>query len=103
VSRLHVEAEQTAHAAPAVVWALVSDALTYPRADITLAPVPGGTRIHWAASWDNTLLGRVVHRSLRQSYPQIVAGLAQAAGRQATAAPGRPPRQTRPAHGTASG
>jgi uncharacterized protein YndB with AHSA1/START domain len=146
---LHVEAEHTAQAAPAVVWALVSDATTYPRwgpwsaagyrrsggtspggpgavywlrssrryglrrpvsvekileaeeerrlvyaviggipvrnyrAEITLAPVAGGTRIRWAASWDRTLAGRLVQRSLRGVYPQIVADLARAAETQA--------------------
>jgi uncharacterized protein YndB with AHSA1/START domain len=146
---LHVEAEQTAQAAPAIVWALVSDATTYPRwgpwsaagyrrpgdtspggpgavywlrsshryglrrpvsvekildaeegrrlvyaviggipvrnyrAEITLAPVAGGTRIRWAASWDRTLAGHLVQRSLRGVYPQIVADLARAAETQA--------------------
>lgn len=149
MDKLHVEAEQTAQAAPAVVWALISDAMRYPqwgpwseagyrhpgdtspggpgavywlrssrryglrhpvsvekildaeegrrlaytviggipvrnyRAEITLAPVAGGTRIRWAASWDRTLAGRVVQRSLRGSYPQIVADLARAAEKQA--------------------
>jgi hypothetical protein len=49
------------------------------RADITLEPAPGGTRIRWAASWDRTLAGRLVHRSLRRVYPQIVADLTAAA------------------------
>jgi uncharacterized protein YndB with AHSA1/START domain len=146
---LHVEAELTAQAPPGVVWALISDATTYPswgpwseagyrhpgdasphgpgavywlrssrryglyhpvtvekillaeeeqclaytviggipvrhyRADITLTPADGGTRIHWAASWDRTLAGRFVQRSLRGMYPQIVAGLAAAAEHQA--------------------
>jgi uncharacterized protein YndB with AHSA1/START domain len=149
MAQLHVEAEQTAQAAPAIVWALVSDAMTYPgwgpwseagyrhpgdasprgpgavywlrssrryglrrpvsvekildaeegrrlaytviagipvrnyRAEITLAPVAGGTRIRWAASWDRTLPGRLVQRSLRGVYPQIVADLARAAEKQA--------------------
>jgi len=151
---LHVEAERTAQAPPAIVWALVSDAMTYPRwgpwseagyrrpgetspggpgavywlrssrryglrrpvsvekildaeegrrlvytvidgipvrnyrAEITLAPAAEGTRIRWAASWDRTLAGRLVHRSLRVAYPRIVAGLARAAEEQATPAPG---------------
>jgi hypothetical protein len=55
------------------------------RADITLTPAAGGTRIHWAASWDQTLAGRLVHRSLRVLYPQIVAGLAAAAEKAETA------------------
>ena len=145
MGKLHVEAEQTTRATPEIVWALVSDAMTYPRwgpwreagyqsrgdtsprgpgavywlrssrryglrypvsvekildaeqgrhlayavidgipvrnyrADITLEPAPGGTRIRWAASWDRTLAGRLVHRSLRKVYPRIVADLAAAA------------------------
>ena len=31
MGQLHVEAERTAQAAPAIVWALVSDVTTYPR------------------------------------------------------------------------
>ena len=151
MSKLHVEAEQIAQASPRTVWALISDATTYPqwgpwrkaeytspgdssphglgavywlessqryglrhpvsveriidfqegrslaytvvkgipvrnyRADITLTPAAGGTRIHWAASWDQTLAGRLVHRSLRVMYPQIVAGLAAAAEKAETA------------------
>ena len=154
MAQLHVEAEQTAQAAPAIVWALVSNAMTYPqwgpwsevgyrrqgdasprgsgavywlrssrryglrhpvsvetihdaeegrrlaytviggipvrnyRAEVTLAPAPGGTRIRWAASWDRTLAGRLVHRSLRGVYPQIVADLARAAEEQAALAQG---------------
>jgi uncharacterized protein YndB with AHSA1/START domain len=145
VSQLHVEAEQTARAAPEAVWALVCDATRYPewgpwsaagyrrpgdnsprgpgavqwltsshraylryatsverileveegrrlaytviggipvrnyRAEVTLTPVEGGTRIRWAGSWDPTLPGRIVLRSLRTVYPEIVAGLAAAA------------------------
>ena len=146
---LHVEAEQSAQAAPGIIWALISDVTTYPRwgpwsearyqrpgdtsprgpgavywlrssrryglrypvsveqildaeqgrhlayavidgipvrnyrADITLEPAAGGTRIHWAASWDRTLAGRLVHRSLRKLYPQIVARLAAEAEKEA--------------------
>jgi uncharacterized protein YndB with AHSA1/START domain len=149
MGQLHVEAEQTTQAAATIVWALVSDPMTYPRwgpwsaagyrrpgdaspggpgavywlrssrryglrhpvsvekildaeegrrlaytviggipvrhyrAEVTLAPAPGGTRIRWAASWDRTLAGRLVHRSLRVTYPQIVADLARAAEEQA--------------------
>jgi uncharacterized protein YndB with AHSA1/START domain len=149
MDKLHVEAERTAQASPATVWALVSDATTYPqwgpwsavgyrrpgdtsprgpgavywlrssrryglrhpvsvekildaeegrhlaytviggipvrnyRAEVTLAPDAGGTRIRWAASWDRTLAGRLVHRSLRKAYPQIVGDLARAAEKQA--------------------
>jgi hypothetical protein len=39
-----------------------------------------------AATWDQTLAGRLVHRSLRDVYPQIVAGLAAAAEKQAARA-----------------
>jgi hypothetical protein len=53
------------------------------RADITLTPAADGTQIRWAASFDNTLAGRLVQRSLRKLYPQIVASLAAAAERQA--------------------
>jgi uncharacterized protein YndB with AHSA1/START domain len=150
MDKLHIEAERTAQAAPGIVWALVSDATTYPqwgpwsgagyrrpgeasshgpgavywlrfsrryglrrpvsvekileaeegrrlaytviggipvrnyRAEVTLAPAAGGTRIRWAASWDRTLAGRLVQRSLRGLYPQIVASLARAAEKQAT-------------------
>ena len=52
------------------------------RAEITLTPAADGTRIRWAASFDQTLAGRLVHRSLRRVYPQIVASLAAAAERQ---------------------
>jgi uncharacterized protein YndB with AHSA1/START domain len=149
MDKLHVEAEQTARAEPAIVWALVSDVTTYPqwgpwseagyrrqgdasprgpgavywlrsarryglrhpvsvekildaeegrrlaytviggipvrnyRAEVTLVPADGGTRIRWAATWDRTLAGRLVQRSLRGAYPQIVADLATAAEKQA--------------------
>ena len=58
------------------------------RAEITLAPAAGGTCIRWAASWDRTLAGRLVQRSLRGVYPQIVADLARAAEEQAALAQG---------------
>jgi len=146
---LHVEAEQITPAAPEIIWALISDVMTYPRwgpwqeagyrrpgdtsprgpgavywlrssrryglrypvsvekildaeqgqqlaytviggipvrnyrGEITLEPAAGGTRIRWAASWDRTLAGRLVHRSLRKVYPQIVAGLVAAAEKEA--------------------
>jgi uncharacterized protein YndB with AHSA1/START domain len=154
MGQLHVEAERTAQAAPAIVWALVSDVTTYPRwgpwreaayrrpgdaspsgpgavywlrssrryglrrpvsvekildaeegrrlaytviggipvrnyrAEVTLSPVAGGTRIRWTASWDRTLAGRLVQRSLRRVYPQIVADLAGAAEKQAAVVSG---------------
>jgi len=154
MNKLHVEAEQTARAAPGIVWALISDATKYPgwgpwsgagyrrpgdtsprgpgavywlrsshryglrrpvsvekilhaeedrrlaytviagipvrnyHAEVTLVPAGGGTRIRWAATWDQTLAGRLVHRSLKGAYPQIVADLAAAAEKQAARAQG---------------
>ncbi|HEY2288650.1 MAG TPA: SRPBCC family protein [Streptosporangiaceae bacterium] len=55
------------------------------RAEVTLTPVAGGTRIEWAARWDATPIGRLVWRKLRVFYPEVVAALAAAADRQATA------------------
>ena len=149
MDKLHVEAERIAQAPPAIVWALLSDAMTYPRwgpwseagyrragdaspngpgavywlrssrryglrypvsvekildaeterrlaysviggipvrnyrAEVTLAPVAGGTRIRWAACWDRTLAGRLALCPLRALYPQVVADLARAAEQQA--------------------
>ena len=138
MAKVHVDAEATARATPAEVWALVVDATGYPRwgpwndggyrsqddeenevgavrwlrlgrtttvekvvevdpgrrlaytvvagipvrdyrAQVDLEPVPGGTRIRWAASWDGTILGRMVHRKLRAFYPQMMADLVRAA------------------------
>jgi hypothetical protein len=55
---------------------------------LVIEPVAGGTRIRWAASWDRTLAGRLVQRSLRRVYPQIVAALAGAAEKQAAVVSG---------------
>ncbi|MCU1362974.1 MAG: hypothetical protein JWM55_802 [Acidimicrobiaceae bacterium] len=53
------------------------------RAEVTLTATPsGGTSIRWAATWDTTVLGRVVRRKLQQLYPQIVAALVAAADSQ---------------------
>ncbi len=52
------------------------------RAEVTLTPVAGGTHIRWAASWDNTMPGRIVERSLRTVFPAAVTGLAATAERQ---------------------
>src|SRR5260370_34834065 len=49
------------------------------RAEVTLTPSPDGTLIRWGASWDRTLLGRLVYRPLRNLYPITVTGLVQAA------------------------
>jgi uncharacterized protein YndB with AHSA1/START domain len=53
------------------------------RGEVTLTPVPGGTRISWAASWDKTLLGRLVWRGLRRFYPEMLASLTAAADQEA--------------------
>lgn len=139
MSQLHVEAERTASATPAAVWALISDADTYAdwgpwdaggyesgagdglrgpgavrwfragrtktiekvleaeepkrlvytvikgipvrnyRAEVTLTPTDSGTHVRWAATWDKTLGGRLVHRALKKFYPDMVAGLVSAA------------------------
>ena len=46
---------------------------------VTLTPSPDGTLIRWGASWDRTIMGRLVYRPLRNLYPVIVAGLVKAA------------------------
>jgi uncharacterized protein YndB with AHSA1/START domain len=53
------------------------------RAEVTLSPEGAGTHIRWTASWDRTLPGRVVHRSLRTIYPDVVGRLVAAAERNA--------------------
>jgi uncharacterized protein YndB with AHSA1/START domain len=58
------------------------------RAEVTLSPEGAGTHIRWTASWDRTLPGRVVHRSLRTIYPDVVGRLVAAAERNAL--PARP-------------
>jgi uncharacterized protein YndB with AHSA1/START domain len=57
------------------------------RADVTLTPDADGTRIRWAATWDNTLLGRMAWRGLRTFYPEMMAGLVAAAERDAAQSP----------------
>ena len=53
------------------------------RAEVTVtANVPGGTSIRWAATWDNTLLGRLVHRKLHAIYRQVMDSLVAAADSQ---------------------
>ena len=152
MNHLHVEADGTARAEPATVWALISDATRYPewgpwsaaeyqrpgdasprgagavywlrssrrtylryattvekileteegrhlaytviggiplrnyRADVTLTAADGGTHIRWAATWDDTLAGRIVQRGLRAFYPQMLADLVAAAENVAAAA-----------------
>jgi uncharacterized protein YndB with AHSA1/START domain len=51
------------------------------RAEITLAPNDEGTHIRWTATWDKTLLGRLVHRKLRTFYPNMMVDLIAAADR----------------------
>ena len=56
------------------------------RAQISLTPnVPSGTSVRWAATWDNTLMGRLVHRKLQAVYRQVVDALVAAADRQHSA------------------
>ena len=57
------------------------------RAEVTLTPVAGGTRIRWAATWDATLAGRIVQRGLRTFFPQLLAALVAAAEKPGRASP----------------
>jgi hypothetical protein len=57
------------------------------RADVTLTPSGEGTHIRWAATWDNTLLGRMVWRGLRTFYPEMMTDLLAAAERDAAQSP----------------
>ena len=53
------------------------------RAEVTLTPTPsGGTSIRWAATWDQTFLGKMVRRKLLQIYPEVVNALVAAADHQ---------------------
>ena len=54
------------------------------RGEVTLAPTAGGTHIRWAATWDRSLLGRLVQRKLRSFYPDMMVRLVAAADRGAT-------------------
>ena len=50
------------------------------RAEVLLTPTPdGGTHLKWSATWDRTLLGKIVHRKLATLYPEIVAALIKGA------------------------
>ena len=53
------------------------------RAEVTLSREGDGTHIRWAACWDRTLPGRIVHRRLRAIYPDVVSRLIAAAERDA--------------------
>jgi uncharacterized protein YndB with AHSA1/START domain len=57
------------------------------RGEVTLTAVPGGTRVSWAASWDKTLLGRLVWRGLRDFLPAVLASLTTAAAASREASP----------------
>jgi Polyketide cyclase / dehydrase and lipid transport len=52
------------------------------RGEVTLTPVPEGTRVSWTASWDKTLGGRLVRRGLRDFFPTMMASLTAAAASQ---------------------
>ena len=54
------------------------------RGEVVLTPTPEGTHVRWSATWDRTLLGRVVHGRLRR-LPGVVADLVAAADRAAAA------------------
>jgi uncharacterized protein YndB with AHSA1/START domain len=53
------------------------------RGEVTLTPSGDGTHIRWTADWDNTMLGRMAWRGLRTFFPEMMAGLVAAAGRDA--------------------
>ncbi len=53
------------------------------RATVTLTPTEDGTRIDWQADWKPTLLGRLVHRKLRDFYPAMLQDLIAAAEKSA--------------------
>jgi uncharacterized protein YndB with AHSA1/START domain len=49
------------------------------RAEVTLTASPDrGTTIHWAATWDDTFMGRLVRRRLQKVYGQVVEALVAA-------------------------
>jgi uncharacterized protein YndB with AHSA1/START domain len=54
------------------------------RAEVTLTPTADGTHITWAATWDRTLMGRLVHRKLRSFFPDMMVHLVAAADRGAS-------------------
>ena len=55
------------------------------RAEVTLTATDSqGTKIRWTATWDNTFLGRIVHRKLTGLYPHIVDALGKAAEQRPT-------------------
>ncbi len=49
------------------------------RAEVTLTPTPSdGTSIRWAATWDSTLMGKLVRRKLQKVYVEVVDALVAA-------------------------
>ena len=53
------------------------------RAEVTLTPTPTNrTSIRWAATWENTFMGRMVRRKLEQVYAEVVMDLVAAADRE---------------------
>jgi uncharacterized protein YndB with AHSA1/START domain len=61
------------------------------RAEVTLTPnVTGGTSIRWEATWENTLMGRLVQRKLRTVYRQVVEALVVEAGAHHAVGGGQP-------------
>ena len=53
------------------------------RAEVTLTPnIPSGTSIRWAATWETTLMGRLVHRKLQTVYRNVMDALVAEADRQ---------------------
>jgi uncharacterized protein YndB with AHSA1/START domain len=56
------------------------------RGEVTLARTSGGTLVRWSGDFDNTFQGRIVHRALKEFYPEMMAGLAAAAVRMSSAA-----------------
>jgi hypothetical protein len=49
------------------------------KAEVTLTTNGDGTHVTWTADWDNTFLGRIVHRKLSVLYPEIMRRLVAAA------------------------
>ena len=79
-----LEVEEGRHLAYTVIGGIP---LRNYRADVTLTPAGGGTHIRWAATWDDTLAGRIVQRGLRTFYPQMLADLVAAAEEQVRVPP----------------
>ena len=53
------------------------------RAEVTLTPNgPGGTSIRWSATWDKTLIGRLVQRKLQTVYRGVMDALVAATNSQ---------------------